>query len=171
MIDTRKVIESIAEIVINISVSFRTHNSELVAKIKRDSLLLEQKIKDSRDEQNVDYIESVRQNLDKLAAAVEQKVTAGIIFTENAVSELYTLFNALIDYTVNVHDYQLTGNKVLEQHIKNEAEKYARFARDAATKHEERLIQGICQSKSSAIYLDMLDGISGIFYNLSRIVG
>lgn len=169
MIDTRKVIESIAEIVINVSASFRTHNSELVAKIKRDSLLLEQKIKDSRDDQHADYIENARQDLDKLATAVEHKVTGGIIFSDTAVRELDTLFSGLIEYTVHVHDHLLTGNKVLKQHIKNAAEEYARYARDAATKHEERLIQGICQSRSSAIYLDMLNGISGIFHNLSRI--
>ena len=171
MIDTRKIIESIAEMVINVSVSFRAHNSELNAKVKRDSLLLEQKIKDSRDEQNADYIENARQDLDKLATAVEHKVIAGIIFSETAVKELDSLFAGLIDFTVHVHDYLLTGNKVLEQHIKNEAAKYAQDARDAATKHEERLIQGICRSKSSTVYLDMLNGISGIFYNLSRIAG
>ncbi len=169
MIDTRKIIESIAEIVINITVVFRAHNSELVAKIKRDSLLLEQKIKESRDQERAGFIENARQDLDKLAAAVENKVTAGILFSETAVKELDYLFTGLIDYTVHVHDYVLTGNKVLQQHVVTEAGKYAQFARDAATKHEERLIQGICRSRSSAIYLDMLSGISGIFYNLSRI--
>ena len=171
MIDTRKVIESIAEMVINVSVSFRAHNSELITKIKRDSLSLEQKIKDNRDEQHTDYIENARQELDKLATAVEHKVTGGVIFSETAVRELDSLFSGLIDFTVHVHDYLLTGNKVLEQHIKNEAEKYTQYSRDAATKHEERLIQGICRSKSSAVYLDMLNGISSIFHNLSRITG
>lgn len=169
MIDTRKIIESIAEIVINVSVLFRAHNTDLIAKIKRDSLLLEQKIKESRDKKRAVFTENARQDLDKLVAAVENKVTAGILFSETAVDELNYLFAGLIDYNVHVHDYVLTKNKVLKQHILSESEKYTQFARDSATKHEERLIQGICRSQSSAIYLDMLNGISGIFYNLSRL--
>lgn len=169
MIDTRKVIESMKEMVVNLSISFRTHNTQMLTKIKRDSLILEQKIKIVRDEQYIDYIEAARQNLDKVVTAVENKVAGSVLFSETAAKELNTLFEGLITFIDHIKDYLLTGNKVLQKHITGEAEKYARFARDFATKHEERLIQGICQPRSSTVYLDMLSGISGIFFNLSKL--
>jgi len=169
VIDARKIVESIAEIVINVSVFFHTNNAELMSKIKRDSLLLEQKIEESRETERAEFAENARQNLDRLVAAVENKASARIVFSDTAVKEADYLFAGLIDFNVHVHDYVVTENKILKQHIQSEAEQYTRFARDSATKHEERLIQGVCQPTSSAIYLDMLNGISGIFYNLSRL--
>lgn len=169
MIDTRKVIESMAEMVINLSIGFRSHNNQLLSKIKQDSLSLEQKNKIIRDDQYVKHIETARQNLDNVIAAVEKKVAGSVLFSETAAREMDTLFNGLIGFLDHVKDYLLTGNKVLGRHIKDEADKHARYAREFATKHEERLIQGVCQPRAAAVYLDMLSGFSGIFYNLSRI--
>ncbi|MCG8401889.1 MAG: hypothetical protein MJA84_09850, partial [Firmicutes bacterium] len=92
-------------------------------------------------------------------------------FSDTAATELDALLKGLIVYLGNIKDYLLTENKVLKQHIRVESERNTQLARDFATKHEERLIQGICQPRSSAVFLDMLDGISGMFYNLSRVLG
>ena len=171
MIDTRKVVESMEELVINTSISFRTQKTRLMDRIKRDSLILEEQIKIIRDEQFIEHMESSRQNFDKLLEAVEKKIDGGILFSDTAATELDTIFKDLIAYIGNIKDYLLTGNKVLKQHIRVEAERNTQLARDFATKHEERLIQGICQPRSSAVFLDILDGISGMFYNLSWVLG
>ena len=166
MIDTMKVLGSMAEIVMNVSISFRAHNSDLITIINCDSLNLEQMIKAVEDGQCANYIEAAKQDLNKLAAAVEKKVTGRILFSDTAVKELNGLVIGLITYINNVQDYLSTGNKVLQQSIKDDAKQYAQLARDYATKHEERLIQGVCQPRSSTLYLDTLSGIEGIFYNL-----
>lgn len=168
MVDTRDIIEKLAELVKNISVTFRKHDDRPILEIKNESLNLKQKIMKINDE-NKSNIEAAVKSMDKLLEAVETKIMSGILFSERAVKELDILFDGLGAYLANIRDFLTTGNEVLRKHVKNEAEKYAGLAREFATMHEERLIKGICLPRSSSIYLNMLNGLSGIFYNLGQL--
>lgn len=169
MTTTREIIGRLAELVRQAATSFRKHEDSSLDKIKKESAELKDEIAGLNEKEMAGKLESARINADRVIAGVEEKIKQGILFSERAVKELDILFDGLSGYAININDFLVTGNEVLKKHIKEDAEKYAKYSREFATMHEERLIKGVCVPQSSSMYLDMLNGLSGIFYHLARL--
>jgi Na+/phosphate symporter len=170
VVDTCYILKAMVEMIKKVSAGFRGHNMEIVNKVKRENLKLEQEIIIIAVDQQAVNLEAARQSMDKLVEAVEYKIVNGILFSEKAVQELTLLFEALSVYLVNIKDWLITENNVLQRHVKIESAECTARCRDFATMHEERLIKGICMVHSSGVYLKMLDGMRGLFYNTGRLV-
>lgn len=169
MIESRKVIDRFGKMFEAVLTGFQTHNTQLLHEAEKASIILGQEILQIRDAYYIENLDAARNSFAKLTAAVEEKVAHKVLFSEAAVKELRFLFEGFSAYLCNINDFLITKNEVLRQHIKEETANYTKCCRDFATKHEERLIKGVCQPRSSSIYLNMLDGIGGMFYNLGQL--
>ncbi|NOZ23036.1 MAG: hypothetical protein GXP25_18335 [Planctomycetes bacterium] len=101
---------------------------------------------------------------------VRQKIESRILFSNKAVQELKELFPLILKVIADVFDGIETGNQTLLISVVATAEKIAAKASAAATEHEERLVRGVCQPKSSAVFLDMIYSLRSISHTLKMLV-
>jgi Na+/phosphate symporter len=86
------------------------------------------------------------------------------------VQELTSLFEGALLVLECTKDTIITKNKVLSKYVKEEGERLSALANDYATFHEERLVDGLCLSKASSLYLAILDAFKGIWWHCQQIV-
>ena len=105
-----------------------------------------------------------------VAEVVLQKIEGRVLFSNKAVQGLKDLFALVRKVIADVFDAIETGNQTLLMSVVATAEKIASEANAAATEHEERLVTGICQPKSSAVFLDMIYSLRSISHTLKMLV-
>jgi len=171
MVDTCYILKAMVEVVQRVSSSFRGHNLKIVYQVKNASKNMEQDIRIIAVNQQANHLEEARQSMEQLLDALEYKIANGILFSDKALQEMTFLFEGLSGHLVNTKDWLITGNKLLQEQVKKDSHTYAIHCQDFATMHEERLIAGVCMAQSSGIYLNMLDGMRGLFYNTGLLVG
>ncbi|GBD98300.1 hypothetical protein BMS3Abin07_00311 [bacterium BMS3Abin07] len=59
-------------------------------------------------------------------------------------------------------DYILARNIIITHYIKESGKEIEHIAPGFSTLHEERLIEELCTTKASSLYLHILDSIKGI---------
>ncbi len=107
-------------------------------------------------------LEMIKNSVSRIAQRALEKVDAGILFSEKAVSELNYLLSETATLLGDTADLALTLNKSLAKTMEERAKEIIRAANNYAIKHEERLICGICIPKSAPIYLDLIDSIKAL---------
>jgi Na+/phosphate symporter len=115
-------------------------------------------------------VERIGDCVEAVIRTVHTKVAEGTLFSDKAVAELSSIYNAVRDMARDVKDIVLTANPVLMEHTVAMSEKTSQAARDFATHHEERLITGVCQPKHSSLYLDMVDNLRMVSGHLKEMV-
>ncbi len=115
------------------------------------------------------HLERIGDCCESIIMATKTKMTTGVLFSDRAVSEINFLYKNLIELTKSAGDIILTKNLLLTKHIIVESDKVNEKANDYATLHEERLVLGVCNPKSSSIFLDVLDSFKGISFHLKKI--
>jgi Na+/phosphate symporter len=115
------------------------------------------------------HIRRLQDSIERIASTLRDKVKDGILFSDRALSELNFLFEKTKDIMANTKDMLLARNTLIADYIKESEESLARAANDFSTRHEERLIEGLCLPRASSVYLGLLDAFKGISWHSKEI--
>jgi Na+/phosphate symporter len=110
-------------------------------------------------------------NIDGILDRLKKMIHNQVLFTDRAIKEMNDVFQETIDLLENLPDLILTGNRLLAQQMGAKGKEVFKMAEGYAEEHEQRLIQGVCMPKSSAIYLDILVSLEGIVAHTVEISG
>ncbi len=108
------------------------------------------------------HLERVGEHVELLMHAIRTMVREGTPFTDRAHREVVGLVDGAIDLLVHTRDLLLTGNEVLRRHVIDAGRMLVARADDCAAYHQQRLIEGVCVTRASSIYLAMLDALKGV---------
>ena len=118
----------------------------------------------------VGHLEMATNALDGILQHVKIKVNEGVLFSDKGVSEISHIFRETLDVVKTAGDAIMTKNDVLKKYV---IDKYASLAQtvDAySEEHEERLIKGVCQPKSSSLYLNIVDSLVKVVCHMKQAV-
>ncbi len=111
----------------------------------------------------------ITENIEKISELISTKIKEDILFSDRAISEITFLFQRLTDIMGPASDLILAPNSILGNYIRESEAGIVRRASDYATQHEERLIEGLCLPKASALYINILDAIKNIAWHCKEI--
>jgi Na+/phosphate symporter len=118
----------------------------------------------------VGHIEMATNGVDIILQNVRMKVDEGVLFSDKGVNEISHLFKETLGVLKTAGDAILTKNDVLKKYI---ADKYVTLNQtvDAySEEHEDRLIKGVCQPKSSSVYLNIVDSLVKVVWHVKQAV-
>ncbi|MBM2834048.1 MAG: hypothetical protein HW406_1209 [Candidatus Brocadiaceae bacterium] len=118
----------------------------------------------------IGHIEMATNGLDGILQNVKTKVNEGVLFSDKGVNEISHLFKETLDLLKTAGDAILTKNEVLKKYV---ADKYVSLSQtvDAySEEHEDRLIKGVCQPKSSSLYLNIVDSLLKVVWHEKQAV-
>lgn len=118
----------------------------------------------------VGHIEMATNGLDVILQNVRIKVDEGVLFSDKGVNEISHLFKETLNVLKTAGDAILTKNEVLKKYV---ADKYISLTQtvDAySEEHEDRLIKGICQPKSSSLYLNIVDSLVKVVWHVKQAI-
>lgn len=115
------------------------------------------------------HIMRIAENIERISETLSAKIREDVLFSDRAISEITFLFQRLIDITRPVSDLILAPNSIIGNYIRESEAGIVRRATDYATLHEERLIEGLCLPKASALYINILDNIKNIAWHCKEI--
>jgi|Deesub1362A_J573_1020465.scaffolds.fasta_scaffold00268_51 Na+/phosphate symporter len=143
---------------------------------ERQQSLTEELVKESRINPSVvpyvavaAHTERVAEGVERIVSALQNKINNEILFSDKAMSELNFLFEKTRDIILNARDIVLARNTIIASYIKEAERGIVRAANEFSTKHEERLIEGLCMPKASSVYLEMLDAFKIIAWHVKEI--
>ena len=108
------------------------------------------------------HFERIGDDIELLVRCIRTMNQEGTLFSERAIREVNTLFAKAIELLECVRDALKTKNKVLIRYIKEEGIGFQDKVNEYALAHQERLIEGICLSKASSVYLAILDYLANV---------
>lgn len=111
----------------------------------------------------------IAENVERLSELILTKIKEDILFSDRAISEITFLLQRLADIIRPASDIILAPNSILGNYIRESEAGIVRRATDYATQHEERLIEGLCLPKASALYINILDVIKNIAWHCKEI--
>lgn len=142
----------------------------------RISALTEEIVEEAKHEPRASLYVSVPSHVGRIADGVGQLVSSlkarikgDVLFSDRAMSEITYMFERTRDVLVNTKDMVLAPNTLVARHIAESQRVVERMAYEYATRHEERLIEGLCAPKASQIYLEMLDSFKSIAWHAKEI--
>jgi Na+/phosphate symporter len=115
------------------------------------------------------HIRRLADEIGRIASTLRDKVKEGLLFSDRAMSELNFLFEKTGDIMANTRDTILARNTIIAGYIKESEASLSRSANDYSTRHEERLIEGLCLPRASSAYLELLDAFKGIAWHAKEI--
>lgn len=118
----------------------------------------------------IGHLEMATNGLDGILQHVRIKVNEGVLFSDKGVSEISHIFRETLDVVKTAGDAIMTKNEVLRKYV---IDKYASLAQtvDAySEEHEDRLIKGVCQPKSSSLYLNIVDSLVKVVWHMKQAV-
>ncbi|MDP2167927.1 MAG: hypothetical protein Q8J64_06310, partial [Thermodesulfovibrionales bacterium] len=115
------------------------------------------------------HLSMIGEHLEGMAQGLSRKVTGGILFSDKAVGEANFLFERIKDILQNTSDMILARNDIVANYIASAEADIVRAANDFSTKHEERLIEGICMPQASAVYINLLNAIKAVAWQAKEI--
>lgn len=107
--------------------------------------------------------------IDAISGCMRTKIKEGLLFSDRAVSEISFLLKRTEEVLQNTGDIILARNMIIREYVKESATEISRSANEFATMHEERLIAGVCMSKASPLFLEIMDAIKGITWHAKEI--
>lgn len=116
------------------------------------------------------HLERIGDYVENISKALRLKEREKILFSEKAMDEMNFLFEKTKDILANTADMVLARNTIIAGYIREVEAALERSANNFATLHEERLIEGLCLPKASAVYLDLLDAFKAISWHSKEIV-
>jgi Na+/phosphate symporter len=115
------------------------------------------------------HIGRIGDSLGRIALALKNKSKGNVLISDKATAELDYLFGSTRDIMVNVRDMVLAPNTLVARHMAESERAVEKMADEYATKHEERLIEGLCTPKASQLYIQMLDAFKSIAWHAKEI--
>jgi Na+/phosphate symporter len=106
---------------------------------------------------------SVPAHVEKIASAIKRitessrtRIREGMLFSDKAVNETGKLFARTKDVLKKSGEVAVTGSQAAVDAVMTDANAMESMANSFATAHEDRLVTGECQPKSSSTYLCIL---------------
>lgn len=154
-----------------------THIQERIGDLKRLTLsVTERVVTMARDNPHMRHyttvptsLHRIAENIERLSELISTKIKEDILFSDRAISEITFLLQRLTDIIRPTSDIILAPNSILGNYIRESEAGIVRRATDYATQHEERLIEGLCLPKASALYINILDVIKSIAWHCKEI--
>lgn len=118
----------------------------------------------------IGHLEMATNALDGILQHVKIKVNEGVLFSDKGVSEISHIFRETLDVVKTAGDAIVTKNEVLKKYV---IDKYASLTQTVnaySEEHEDRLIRGICQPKSSSLYLSIADSLVKVVWHMKQAV-
>jgi Na+/phosphate symporter len=115
------------------------------------------------------HIERLGKYIENIINSIRAKIREGILCSDKAVSEFNFLMQRTQEVLKNTSDIILARNVIIRDYVKSSAVEISRSADEYATKHEERLIEGVCMPKASPMFLDFMDAVKGIAWHAKEI--
>ena len=116
----------------------------------------------------INRLEKILFNLSRLINLFKEKANKHILFSEKAIGELEYLIKTIKHLSRCLKDATITKNEVLTKYIIDTANSLENTAANFAVEHEERLLSGVCQSQSSAVFIDLLNTIKENSYHFKE---
>ncbi|RJQ56951.1 MAG: hypothetical protein C4526_00185 [Nitrospiraceae bacterium] len=111
----------------------------------------------------------IGEKLEKLRELMEKKIKGNVLFSDKAVKETIFLLQRLGEILWTASSLMLARNTFLGMYIDESVLNLGKLADEYASQHEERLIEGLCLPVASSIYINMLDAIRSIAWNIKEI--
>jgi Na+/phosphate symporter len=115
------------------------------------------------------HLERLADHVGQLASATSTVVQQGTLFTDRAVHEISGLLESAVEILEGVRDALRTGNHVLIRYVIEAGRACETRANEYALFHEKRLVEGVCEPRSSSVYLAMLEDIKGVEWHARQI--
>ena len=111
----------------------------------------------------------IGESVKTLSEQTEKKVRENILCSASAIDELTFLFQRLMEMLRPTADMILVRNEILSKYVQESELGVERRATEYATRHEERLIEGVCLPLASALYITVLDAVKSIAWHTKEI--
>jgi Na+/phosphate symporter len=103
------------------------------------------------------HIQVMGDSMARLSSSLRKKINEDVLFSDRALSELEYMFERVRDMLIHCRDMVLARNTLVARHLEESDKAVVRSANEYATRHEERLIEGLCTPKASSIFIEMLE--------------
>jgi len=102
-------------------------------------------------------LERIGGSVEALARCVQSIHRDGIPFSDQAFTEIMSLFNRGISLMDKVAAVIRSGERASLSIVREEGQHFQAFSDQAALGHQERLLRGVCVARASSVFLAMLD--------------
>jgi Na+/phosphate symporter len=102
------------------------------------------------------HVEKIATSIKRIIDNSRVRIKEGMLFSDRAIHETGTLFNAAKETTKKAAEAVVTGARTTIESVLTESDAMERMSKDFATAHEDRLVTGECSPKSSSTYLCIL---------------
>lgn len=147
----------------------KTRNSLITAKIQEIGQAQAGESNHKVSGEMTKRLDLIRTNLEKLITLAEDKTAKGVLFSDKAVQELGYLIGSAKYLFRCMNDAVTTKNPTLIKYVIDTAGALEDSADKFSQEHEERLVAGLCQPQSSAIFIDMLNNLKSSLWHLKEI--
>ncbi|WP_041286508.1 hypothetical protein [Desulfomonile tiedjei] len=109
--------------------------------------------------------------LERIIEVASAKARDGIYFSEKAHEELARLHKTFLDILSNFRTVLVNRDRELLDYVISKGETFNQMTLDFALAHRDRLLEGLCFPKASALYLNILDSAkvaNGHIMDMSR---
>ncbi|MBE7445150.1 MAG: hypothetical protein HS132_07840 [Planctomycetia bacterium] len=114
----------------------------------------------------IGHLEMATNGLDAIMQHVKIKVNEGVLFSDKGVSEISHIFRETLDVVKTAGDAIMTKNEVLKKHVIDKYTSITQIVDAYSDEHEVRLIKGVCQPKSSSLYLNIVDSLVKVVWHM-----
>jgi Na+/phosphate symporter len=115
------------------------------------------------------HVGRMSDGLASIASALKTKIRDDVLFSDRAMSEVDFMFGRIRDILVNARDMVLAPNVLVGRHMVESEAIFEKIADEYATRHEERLIEGLCAPKASQLYIQMIDAFKSIAWHAKEL--
>jgi len=105
----------------------------------------------------LNHLQLICENIAALGEPIRKKIIDKLLFTDKAFFDVNYVFTHQTGLMRSLLDFLKTDNQVLRKYAEEEAQNLIQVCLNAATEHENRLIEGICVPQASPVFLGSLD--------------
>jgi len=105
----------------------------------------------------LNHLNLICENIAALGEPLRKKMIDKLLFTDKAFFDVNYVFTHQTGLMRSLLDFLKTDNPLLRKYVEEEAQNLIQGCLNAATEHENRLIEGICLPQASPVFLGLLD--------------
>jgi Na+/phosphate symporter len=105
----------------------------------------------------LNHMQLICENIAALGEPIRKKILDKLLFTDKAFFDVNYVFTHQTGLMRSLLDFLKTDNQLLRKYSEEEAQNLIEVCLNAATEHENRLIEGICLPQASPVFLGILD--------------
>ena len=105
----------------------------------------------------LNHMQLICENIAALGEPIRKKILDKLLFTDKAFFDVNYIFTHQTGLMRSLLDFLKTDNQLLRKYSEEEAQNLIEVCLNAATEHENRLIEGICLPQASPVFLGILD--------------